>query len=105
MPQQTETGDTPDREIPGVPLDATGGAGDNPKPPITSDIAVDLAAWGRGEREYPFNEVRLAIDEYVLNEIYKIVDTRFVSLKSRVDALQFLIDEGFITSADARGDV
>jgi hypothetical protein len=84
---------------PGVPL---GGVDDAPKPPST---AVDLAAWGRGQREYPFDEVKLAIDEHILREIYKIVDARFVSLKSRADAVRYLIDEGFISSAEARQDV
>jgi hypothetical protein len=83
---------------PGVPL---GGAGDA-KPPST---AVDLAAWGRGQREYPFDEVKLAIDEHILREIYRIVDARFVSLKSRADAVRYLVDEGFISSAEARTDV
>jgi hypothetical protein len=30
---------------------------------------------------------------------------RFVSLKSRADAVRYLIDEGFISSAEARTDV
>jgi hypothetical protein len=83
----------------GVPL---GGAGDASRLP---SIAVDLAAWGRGQAEYPLVEVKLAIDEYILREIYKIVDSRFVSLNSRADAVRFLIDEGFISSAEARTDV
>jgi hypothetical protein len=66
---------------------------------------VDLAAWGRGEKQYPFHEVVKAIDDYVLKGIDKIVEQRFVSMNSRADAVQFLIDEGFISSLEARGDV
>jgi hypothetical protein len=50
---------------PGVPL---GGAGDASRLP---SIAVDLAACGRGQAEYPFDEVKLAIDEHILREIYR----------------------------------
>jgi hypothetical protein len=86
--------------MPGVLLG--GGSGDAP---AKADTAVDLAAWGRGEREYPFDEVRLAIDERIIREIERIVDSRFVSLQSRRDAVEWLIKEGLIEAAEARTDV
>src|SRR5262249_22921753 len=95
----------------GIDTRSAGEGGTDPAPQATSaqssapGVAVDLARWGRGEIEYVFDEVKLAIDNWVLGEIYKIVDARFVSLKSRADAVRFLVDEGFISSAEARTDV
>ena len=68
-------------------------------------VKVDLAVWARGEREYPFSEVVKAIDDYVFEQVWKMVEQRFVSVKTRGDALQFIIDEGLISSVEARGDV
>jgi hypothetical protein len=84
----------------GLPLGS--GSGDDP---IKSKVAVDLAAWGRGERDYIFDEVRLAIDERIIREIERIVDSRFVSLQTRRDAVEWLIKEGVIEAAQARADV
>jgi hypothetical protein len=83
--------------LPGEPPEVVRGAG--------ASTGVDLAAWGRGEREYALSEVRVAIDEYILGEIDKIVDARFVPVKGRRDAVQFLIDEGIIAADEARDDV
>jgi hypothetical protein len=88
-----------------TPIDArTAGAGDNADAPAPG-AAVDLAAWGRGDREYPFDEVRLAIDERIIREIERIVDSRFVSLRTRRDAVEWLVKEGLIEAAEARTDV
>jgi hypothetical protein len=81
----------------GEPIEAVLGAG--------KGAGVDLAGWARGEKEYRFSDVQKAIDDYILGEIYKIVDARFVSVKGRRDAVQFLIDEGIIDAGEARDDV
>src|SRR5262245_11297433 len=100
-PHTEQNGHATDEVIPpGVPI---GDAG-NPKPGKIG-AGVDLGAWGRGKCEYPFGEIVKAVDDYILNEIYKIVDARFVSVKSRRHALDFLIREGIVGAADARKDV
>ena len=90
-------------------IDTAGEGGTEPPAtepaPARPSTAVDLAAWGRGQQDYIFGEVKLAIDEHILGEIYKIVDARYVSVQSRADAVKFLIDEGIISSAEARTDV
>ena len=91
------------RGLPGEPLD-TALQASAPRGAVPA-TGVDLAAWGRGERDYIFAEVQKAIDDYVLGEIYKIVDARFVSVKGRRDAVRFLVAEGIIAADEARDDV
>lgn len=55
---------------------------------------VDLAAWGRGQKDYLFGEVQKAIRA-----------TYHAQLSERRDAVQLLIDQGVITARDARQDV
>jgi hypothetical protein len=88
------------REI-GVPL--RGGA-DDPNP-AKDGAVVDLAAWGRGERNYPWAEVQNAIDDYALAEIEKIIQARFAGVTDRAAAVDFLIEENIIRSEEARRDV
>jgi hypothetical protein len=84
----------------------TAGAGDHSDAPAPApETAVDLAGWGRGERDYSLDQVRLAIDERIIREIERIVDSRFVRLRTRRDAVEWLIKERLIEAADARTDV
>ena len=84
---------------PGVPLS---GAGDAPKPPST---AVDLAAWARGDREYPFTEVVQAIDDLIFDQLYEQIAARRGIVKDRAAAVDFIVEEGLIEPAEARTDV
>ncbi len=65
-------------------------------PPPTNGVVdgVDLAAWGRGQREYLFNEVRKAIK--------KGYGAQFTERREAVD---FLIEQRVIVAAQARKDV
>jgi hypothetical protein len=64
------------------------------RPSGLSKTGVDLAAWGRGQKEYLWGEVRKAIkSEFGRN------------VSERDDAVEFLIGEGIITSEEAREDV
>jgi hypothetical protein len=55
---------------------------------------VDLAAWGRGQRDYLWGEVR------------KAMKTEFGrAVTERDDAVDFLIQQGVITAGEARQDV
>jgi hypothetical protein len=75
-----------------------------PEPTAQPGVAVDLAAWARGDQEAALAEVEKAINNYIFDEVWKIVEPRLVTIKSRGDALDFLIDEGIISSLEARGD-
>jgi hypothetical protein len=46
-----------------------------------------------------------AIDDYVLAVIDKIIEARFVSLRDRAAAVDFLVEEGIIKPEEARRDV
>jgi hypothetical protein len=88
----------------GVPIEVTAGAGNSADAPAP-EAAVDLASWGRGERDYSLDQVRLAIDERIIREIERIVDSRFVSLRTRRDAVEWLVQEGIIGADEAREDI
>jgi hypothetical protein len=89
-----------EREI-GVPLRQ-----DNDGPATPKDsTAVDLAAWGRGEREYLWAEVQKAIDDYAMAEIEKIIQARFAGITDRAAAVDLLVEEGIIEPGQARRDV
>ena len=63
-------------------------------PPTSSNSTIDLAAWGRGQKEYLWAEVRKAIkSEFGRN------------VGERDDAVEFLISQQVITTAEARRDV
>lgn len=55
---------------------------------------VDLPAWGRGQKEYLFGEVQKAIRVAYHRQITE-----------RRDAVEFLVDQGVLTAAQARQDV
>lgn len=55
---------------------------------------VDLAAWGRGQKNYLFNEIQKAVRA-----------TYHAVLSERRDVLTLLIEQGVITAAEARKDV
>lgn len=64
------------------------------RPSGLSKTGVDLAAWGRGQKEYLWGEVR------------KAIKTEFGrNVSERDDAVEFLIGEGILTSEEAREDV
>lgn len=64
-----------------------------PAPPAKSG-EVDLAAWGRGQKEYIFGEVR------------KTIRAKYsTSVTERRDAVDLLIAEKVITAAEARKDI
>lgn len=69
---------------------------DSPSAPATPVTAggIDLAAWGRGQRDYLFGDVRKAVQ----GAYHKIVT-------ERRDAVEFLIDQGLIRADQARQDV
>jgi hypothetical protein len=55
---------------------------------------VDHAAWGRGEIDY------------LTSELLEAIDGRFARVAtSRREALDFIIEHGLITAAEARQDV
>lgn len=57
-------------------------------------VGVDLASWARGRREYLFQDIQ------------KELRTRYhKQVSERLDAVDFLIQEGVITAAEARQDV
>lgn len=62
--------------------------------PVAKAGEIDLAAWGRGQKEYIFSEVR------------KGIRAKFsVSVTERRDAVNLLVDEKVITAAEARKDI
>lgn len=67
---------------------------DQGKKASAPSTGVDLAAWGRGQREYLWGEVRKAIKT-----------TYGRNTQERDDAVEFLVTEGIITAAEARKDV
>ena len=106
-----------DMEHNGEPFDSGSGSGSageagielpTPAPEAAApqpSTAAGLAAWGRGERELAFHELEKAINDYIFDKVWKIVEPRLVTIKSRAEALDFLIDEGIISLLEARGDV
>lgn len=70
-------------------------AEDAPAPVVAGKKStVDLAAWGRGHKEYLFGDVRKAIKaEYGRN------------VQERDDAVEFLVTQGVIYAEHARKDV
>jgi hypothetical protein len=93
----------------GIDAAAADKRGNEPRPATPEPAArpglADLVAWGRGEKELRLDEVENAINDYIFDKIWKIVEPRLVTVQSRADAVQFLIDEGIISSLEARGDV
>lgn len=63
-------------------------------PPAAGE--VDLAAWGRGQKEYRFSEVRKALRRKFSVQIQ--------GPQERQDAVALLIKEGVISMAEARPD-
>lgn len=64
------------------------------RPSGLSPSGIDLAAWGRGQQEYLWGDVRKAIkSEFGRN------------VTERDDAVEFLVEQGKITAAEARQDV
>lgn len=59
-----------------------------------SKAGIDLAAWGRGQRDYIFTEVQKAVRT-----------TYHAQLSERRAVVEFLIEQGVITAAEARRDV
>lgn len=55
---------------------------------------VDLAAWGRGQKDYLFGEVQKAVRQQY-----------HAQLSERRDVVDLLVQQGVITSAQARQDV
>ena len=71
-----------------------------PAPPAAqppANGALDLAAWGRGQREYLFAEVRKAIRAKYNRTIFGEHERR--------EAVYFLVDQGLIRASDARKDI
>ena len=61
--------------------------------PAAKPGEIDLAAWGRGQHEYLFGDVR------------KAIRTKFsTSVTERRDAVNLLIDDKVIAAAEARKD-
>src|SRR5262245_52778910 len=92
-------------DVGGIPIDAADDAlaeGDGGKAPDLPPVPVDLAAWGRGERNYPFREVARALDELVMGEIIQIANARLAGTGSPRGAVEFLISEGIIDADQAR---
>lgn len=67
-----------------------------PAGPVTikGGVTVDLAAWGRGQKDYLWSEVQKAIRQQYHKQVTE-----------RRDALDFLIEEGVITADSARKDI
>lgn len=62
--------------------------------PAGSKTGIDLAAWGRGQKDYLFGEVQ------------KAVRTQYhAQLSERRAVVEFLIEQKVITAAEARRDV
>lgn len=64
-----------------------------PPVPPAAPGTIDLAAWGRGQREYLWAEVRKAIRAKY-----------HTGVTQRRDAVNLLIDQGLIRAAEARAD-
>jgi hypothetical protein len=93
-------------DIAGMPVEAADddtAEGDSTKPDLP--VHIDLAAWGRGERNYIFREVAHAIDDLVMGEILQIANARLAGTESPRGALDFLISEGIIDADEARQDL
>jgi hypothetical protein len=89
--------------VTGIALDE--GSTDSPaQPSADPGIALDLAAWGRGEQNYAFDEVKKAIDDWTFDKVRSLAD-RVVAIEDPRDALEYLIDEGVIDEDEARTDV
>jgi hypothetical protein len=90
-----DAGDDDDR-------DAGADSGDSPEPPpaapppveAKSKVGVDLAAWGRGEKNYLFGEIQKEIRGQHSKQVM-----------TRRDAVDFLIEKRIITAKAARTDV
>ena len=65
-----------------------------PGPVAKANGGVDLAAWGRGQKDYLFGEVQKAIRTTLHRQVTE-----------RRDAVDFLIEAGVIQAAEARRDV
>jgi hypothetical protein len=91
---------TPGRTIPtpdfDPPSEDAPAVAPSPAPKSAAPVGgpVDLAAWGRGQREYVFSEIRKAIRAQ-----YN------AAVMERSDAIDFLIDNKIITGAEARRDI
>lgn len=67
---------------------------DKPADPADNSGSIDLAAWGRGQRNYLWTEVQREIRTKYSKQVTE-----------RRDAVDFLIEEGLITAESARKDV
>jgi hypothetical protein len=89
-----------DRPI-GVPLRQ---GGDGPEAP-KADTKVDLAAWGRGQKNYLFHEVQAAIDDLIFDRLYETLVARRGIVRDPAGAVDWLVEEGIIQPEEARTDV
>jgi hypothetical protein len=65
---------------------------------------VDLAAWGRGDVEAPFDAVLAAINAHVEEKV-KAIAERFAGIEAPRDAVTYLVEEGIIDEYETREDV
>jgi len=87
---------TPPPAPPAAPYSGANGMTWSGQPGATAG-ELDLAAWGRGQKEYLFAEVRKAIRTKFGRTI--------AGEHERTDAVDFLIEAKVITAAEARKDV
>ncbi len=59
-----------------------------------TNSVIDLAAWGRGQKDYLFGDVQTAIRARYSKQV-----------SEKVDAVSFLVDEGVIRGNEVRKDV
>jgi hypothetical protein len=58
-----------------------------------------------GDADYLFHEIQRGIDDRIWSQIEAYIAARVVALSTPREALQYLIDEGVISSNQARGDL
>jgi hypothetical protein len=89
----------------GVPLAIAEGNGAEAPGGAGKGTAIDLAAWGRGEKNYIWSEVQKAIDDHAFGKLVKVFEARMAGVNSRHDALNYLIEEDLISANEARTDL
>jgi hypothetical protein len=97
----TKGGRKPQNDAKAPPPDADAELGpeavaETPPEPVAAG-AVDLAAWGRGDKEYRFAEVR--------KEIRRKFGVQIAGAHERAEAVELLVKEKVISAAAAREDV
>ena len=65
-----------------------------PSPERKKGVNVDLAAWGRGEKNYEFHDIRTSIENGL-----------GIAITDAHAALEALIDKGVVAFKDARADL